>query len=153
MLAAIVIYTKKTAKNTGKYLRLIASAIPLFHGFGRIGCFLTGCCYGKTISPHWHLFGLELDRIPVQLIEASFEFLLFILLLYLSRKKPQINGVTVYIIVYACFRFTIEFFRGDTVRGIFLGLSTSQWISLAIILVIVVRSVVNGKSIWIDTDK
>nr|WP_325305722.1 hypothetical protein [uncultured Oscillibacter sp.] len=34
----------------------------------------------------------------------------------------------------ACFRFVIEFFRGDEIRGIFFGLSTSQWISFMIVL-------------------
>ena len=35
---------------------------------------------------------------------------------------------------YAIFRFCIEFFRGDAIRGIFLGFSTAQWVSLAIII-------------------
>jgi phosphatidylglycerol:prolipoprotein diacylglycerol transferase len=32
--------------------------------------------------------------------------------------------------MYGVVRFTMEFFRGDDIRGIYFALSTSQWISI-----------------------
>lgn len=36
--------------------------------------------------------------------------------------------------MYGIIRFNMEFLRGDGIRGIYFSLSTSQWISLALIL-------------------
>lgn len=121
-------------------------AIPLFAGFGRLGCLTEGCCYGKETSHlpyivfHESLFAPNgVPLIPTQLYEAAFDFILFGVLLGLSSKKEWVpNLLAVYLAAYAAFRFMIEFFRGDTYRGIFL-LSTSQWISLAILCVLAVR--------------
>ncbi len=35
--------------------------VPLGHAFGRIGCFLNGCCYGKPTSVAW---GIPAHRVP-----------------------------------------------------------------------------------------
>lgn len=138
-LSLYVKYTANYSKTTLFYL--IAPCIPLFHAFGRIGCFLAGCCYG--IRPHTpiELFGLiKFYQIPVQLIESFFEFCLFVLLLLIEYKYKHVqNLLSIYMIVYAIFRFGIEFFRGDIVRGIWLGLSTAQWISIAIILYYIIK--------------
>ena len=39
-----------------------------------------------------------------------------------------------YLVLYAIFRFIIEFFRGDEVRGQFLGIYFSQWQSIIFVL-------------------
>ena len=77
-LTAIGIFSKRAHKNIGAIHRLIAPALPLFHGFGRIGCFLAGCCYGVALdAPIVLVDGIELERLPTQLIEAAFEFMMF----------------------------------------------------------------------------
>lgn len=102
--------------------RYMVAAIPLFHCFGRIGCYLAGCCYG-------------INHIPVQLIESGFDFLLFISLCIICvRCRKIFIPIGVYFISYGIFRFIIEFFRGDEIRGIMFGLSTSQWISCLLII-------------------
>ena len=70
----------------------------------------------------------------MQLIESLFEFIMFIILLIFINRNNMIDGVTEYLIAYGVFRFMIEFFRGDSIRGIFCGLSTSQWISAIIVI-------------------
>lgn len=115
-------------------------AIPLFAGFGRLGCFMEGCCFGKKTGHYpYIIFRSSLfapnnvPLIPTQLYEAVFDFFLFFVLLYLGSKKDYVSKLLdIYLVVYALFRFVIEFFRGDSVRGIFL-LSTSQWISIMIL--------------------
>lgn len=116
--------------------------LPLAHGFGRIGCFCAGCCYGREVDPPWGiLVTSELSyaqgtyRLPVQLFETCFDIVLLlpILLLYSrkERKKGQVVGL--YAICYGVFRFINEYFRDDEIRGIFGAFSTSQWISLALV--------------------
>ena len=118
----------------------LVPAIPLFHFFGRIGCFLGGCCYGIP-SPYGFTFTHSLletangvSRFPIQLVESGFNLLLFFALHYLAnRKEKQRWLLIIYLSAYGLARFVFEFFRGDVYRGFFWGLSTSQWISLGVL--------------------
>lgn len=134
VLLAICIYTRNDNDLRNRIFILVAPAIPLFHGFGRIGCLFAGCCYGKILNIPINIGNLvEFTRVPVQLMELFFEFILFVVLIIIGKKRSGSNCLKVYLIAYALFRFVIEFLRGDTVRGIWYGLSTSQWISLLIV--------------------
>lgn len=140
VIITIILYTKKDTVLRSNIFKAAVPAIPLFHVFGRIGCFLAGCCYGKKLNSSFILFGLlKFNRIPVQIIEALFEFILFFFILLLRKKKPTIDILKIYLIFYAIFRFFIKFFRGDEIRGIFFGLSTAQWISIAILLYYIIK--------------
>ena len=139
-LAALLYVNKKKLDRTA-YADMLAPAIPLFHTFGRIGCFLGGCCYGiesefgfmYTINPIEQANGVV--RFPVQLVEAGFNLVLFLVLAFLLHKG-LLRGrlLLVYLLSYAPARFILEFLRGDTYRGLWWGLSTSQWISLFIVV-------------------
>lgn len=76
----------------------------------------------------------DVPRIPIQLIETGCLLVIFTGLLLLQRRRSHAPALRIYLISYAVCRFALEFFRGDELRGIWLGRSTSQWISLAIIL-------------------
>lgn len=137
----ILIYTKY-AKDVKAYrdhlLDIYAVLTPLFHGFGRIGCFLAGCCYGvesefgftvhdNPINPTIN----DVNRFPIQLVESACNFILFFILLYLFKKRiTESRLIYIYMLTYPVVRFVTEFFRGDEYRGIFFGLSTSQWVSI-----------------------
>ena len=119
------------------FIPLLAPAVPLAHAFGRIGCFCVGCCYGRP-APWGIAFSHALAApngvrlVPVQLIEAGAEFLIFfILVIVTSRGLSGWAPFVVYLACYAPVRFVDEFWRGDTIRGVEAGLSTSQWLSLA----------------------
>lgn len=115
----------------------LAPSIALFHGFGRIGCFLGGCCYGVEWE-HGITFTNSLaesangvPRVPVQLIESGFEFALFALLsVFLIKDRLKGKLLALYLLIYPVGRFTLEFWRGDDYRGHLFGLSTSQLISI-----------------------
>lgn len=133
--------------RTGDLMDLYAVGLPLFHGFGRIGCFLGGCCFGipcehgltYTHNPIEMANGVP--RFPVQLLEAALEFGIFALVLVLFlRDDMRGRLLMVWTLAYACVRFLDEFLRGDTYRGFFGPLSTSQWISLVLLLAIVIVS-------------
>lgn len=117
---------------------LFAVAVPLFHVFGRIGCFFAGCCYG--IESNWGMVVHgnsyypevnDITRVPVQLIEAGVNLCIFLLLLTFFRKCYfQEKLFFLYLLVYPTARFGLEFLRGDSIRGFLFGLSTSQVISV-----------------------
>lgn len=104
----------------------IAPAIALGMGIGRIGCFLTGCCYGiETSLPIGVNFGDGISRIPTQLIEMLFCFILFGYLLYKQKtKKDLVPGILFkeLVLYYFVFRFLIEFIRGTEKNILFLSI-------------------------------
>ena len=117
----------------------IVPCIPLGHAIGRVGCLFAGCCYGLPYNGigaiHLNPVGITHPVFPVQLLEAVLNLILSGCLLLYSRKKPSgYSLLFLYLICYAVIRFLLEFLRGDQIRGLFIGLSTSQWISLLMLL-------------------
>lgn len=134
----------------GDVLDLYAVGLPLFHGFGRIGCFFGGCCFGIPCEVGFMFTHSPLEvangvvRFPVQLLEAACEFGLFFLVLKLyCRNRLRGRLLLVWAGSYAFIRFFDEFLRGDTYRGFLGPFSTSQWISLALLLSITVAVIKN----------
>ena len=135
------IYLKKKKLPVGECIDIVTPVIPLFHFFGRIGCFLVGCCYGiesKLGFTYDHSLvesANHVNRFPIQLVEASYNLLLFFLLYYLYRKnKMRHKLLGLYLLLYPIGRFIFEFFRGDEYRGFLFGLSTSQIISIILFI-------------------
>lgn len=156
-MVAGMIYCKIKKYNLADYSDIIAPAVPLFHFFGRIGCFLGGCCFGIE-SPFGfmtndnHLIPLinGVTRFPVQLLEAVLNLALFFVLWFLLNKNMCKGKIfAIYLCSYSIIRFADEFLRGDTYRGFIFGLSTSQFISIFIfigsIIYIIVSSAKNKK--------
>lgn len=116
-----------------KYAHLLLAPLVFAHALGRVGCFLAGCCYGSTTTLPWavHLHGAL--RHPVQLYE-SFSLLLLGLFLQKNLHRGLRFCFLSYLGLYSAIRFTLEFLRGDLVRGIHGMFSTSQWISLFFLL-------------------
>jgi phosphatidylglycerol:prolipoprotein diacylglycerol transferase len=138
-------FFKKNNLPTWGMLDIMGPTACIAHGFGRIGCFLAGCCYGK---PTDSIFGvtyvdaacqaepLNTPLHPTQLYEAGYIFSIFILLSILKKKK-QFDGqlFLVYLILYAIGRGVLELFRADLERGFVIKdlISNSQFISVLII--------------------
>lgn len=117
-------------------LEVVPATITLAHGFGRIGCFMAGCCYGTETNSFLGVQfpGMSYKVWPTQLFESAFLFLLFGLFCWLLFKKKAKFNFPIYLFAYGVFRFLIEFIRGDN-RGIFVpGLSPSQFWSIILIL-------------------
>ena len=131
---------------------------PLGHAFGRLGCFFGGCCFGApteclvgvrfpAASPAFlqhRSLGLlpqgavaSLPVHPSQLYETLGNLALFALLALLAkgqRPLPPARLTAYYLLGYAALRFTLEFWRGDAIRGLYWGLSLSQYVALAVVL-------------------
>lgn len=140
LVAFVICKIKKL--NFIDYFDLMLPSVALAQGFGRIGCFLAGCCYGvETDSPIGIVFshsdfapnGVKL--MPTQLISSAGMFLIAAFLFWYARKerKPARVGA-LYLILYSIGRFLVEFLRSDH-RGAVGNLSTSQFISLFIVAI------------------
>ncbi len=137
------------------YLDAIAPSIAIGSFFGRLGCFLNGCCYGDACtlpwavsfpsrSPAWdHQVGLHLIDVeslrsipvhPTQIYSALDGLVLFILLMAyypLRRRDGEVMGLLM--LTYPITRFLIEFLRNDE-GAFYAGLTISQNISLLLLL-------------------
>lgn len=124
-------------KNKSKYfIDYWALTIPLELSFVRFGCFLSGCCLGiiNENGVHFPLDPQGVNRIPVQLYESIFDFLLFAFLI-LVEKKIKIKKILypVFMVTYGMIRFIMEFYR-DTSKYLF-GLSNGQIFSFVSIII------------------
>jgi phosphatidylglycerol:prolipoprotein diacylglycerol transferase len=148
-IPAMLLFFKKNNLPTLKMLDVMAIVTCIVHGFGRLGCFMAGCCYGVATNnwigivftdPLCQARPLDTPLHPTQLYESIFIFTLMAGLLVLKGRKGFDGQVfLVYLVVYACGRGVIEMFRGDIDRGFVIReiLSNSQLISLLLIAVAV----------------
>lgn len=123
-----------------KYFDVAMPSVALAQGFGRIGCFLAGCCYGReTDCPIGMVFAdspfapRDTAVIPTQLISSIGDFAIAFVLILIARRKPR-DGIvgSWYLLLYGVGRFLVEFLRDDP-RGNVWIFSTSQFISIFIV--------------------
>lgn len=137
----VYIYCRKKGWSILKIFDLVIPSLPLAQGFGRIGCFLAGCCYGRPTS---YFIGVKFKEgslgpvdtcvYPTQIFSSVFDFALAMFLLWYDKKKRKDGRIfSLYLILYSIGRFIIEFIRDDP-RGNVGILSTSQFISIFIVL-------------------
>lgn len=128
-----------------KYFDLVMPQVAMAQGFGRIGCFFAGCCYGRETTSHFsiqywnsNLAPNGVRLIPTQIISSVGDFVIFALLLLFARKN-KIDGKVgaLYLILYSIGRFFVEFLRNDY-RGNVGALSASQFISIGMLVIGVV---------------
>lgn len=126
--------------NTMEYVRKFVFIIPFGHCFGRIGCFMAGCCYGipysgigAVVFPKGSYAPADIELFPVQLVEAILLMVIALLILILEMKCDFYFTIETYLVLYGITRFVLENFRYDDARGYLFGLSTSQWISVLVV--------------------
>ncbi|MBX2900240.1 MAG: prolipoprotein diacylglyceryl transferase [Cyclobacteriaceae bacterium] len=140
-------YFKKVKVPVVGMLDIMAAVTCIVHGFGRVGCFMAGCCYGLPTDsflsvmfsdPMCQAEPLHTPLYPTQLLEATFISSILIALLILKKRK-QFDGqlFLIYLMVYAIGRAVLEMFRGDIERGFLIDnvLSNSQFISILVVSV------------------
>ncbi len=152
---AIYIYSRRKKLNFFGVIDVMAPSLALGHAFGRIGCFLNGCCFGRPCDLPWavrfpqgsmpeHCYpGASLH--PVQLYESLFNFALAgLLFVFLRKTKVCGRTAALYLVCYGIGRFTLELFRGDNAKIMSL-MSVSQIIGIA--------TAIAGVGIYIATMK
>lgn len=140
-----ILYCRIKKLPCWEYFDLLAPSIAVAQGFGRIGCFLAGCCYGRPTDTFWGVTFPEgsfapagVPLIPTQLISSAGDFIITgILLVYSKHNKKAGNVGIFYMLLYGIGRFLVECLRSDD-RGTVGLLSTSQFISIGIILLAII---------------
>lgn len=144
-MLTVVLFTWLKKISFWQVADVMTPSIALGQAFGRIGCFLNGCCFGTPTDLPWGVqfpekspAALEFGPLhlvhPTQLYSAAANFLLFIFLLWFDRRR-KFDGHTfcVYLLSYGALRFALEFLRGDN-PAFLMFLSFSQTISIALIV-------------------
>lgn len=139
LLGLNTVVPKKLREEFWLVAEIAPAVITCAHGFGRIGCFMGGCCYGRetdawygVVFPDVKPYGQA--RVPTQLFEAMFLFALCLILVV--RNIRQKNGnLAIYCVAYGIWRFVLEFFRDDP-RGQLVGFMTPSqfWCMLQAII-------------------
>ncbi len=129
----------------------------LAHAVARLGCFISGCCYGIPVKAGSYavvysdpacLAPLSIPLLPTQLIMAAGSLVGFFLCMWIYHRRGRRDGLTfsLYVLWECGARFVIDFWRGD--RPVLLyGLSVYQWVALGIIsaMLVFLVSVFKGK--------
>ncbi len=154
------IYVKKKKLPVGLTIDCFAPGMAIGIFFGRIGCFLNGCCFGKTCSldawygvrfpagspASFHQYGMAAFQniesqavYPTQLISSFGGLITFLLILALFKYRKFPGQMTLYFLqIYGLFRFFIEYLRDDTVPyfsyGSFGGFKAGQIVAIITVL-------------------
>ena len=140
------IYIRWKKMPLWKTVDVLAPSVALGSVFGRIGCLLNGCCYGRPTDLPWGLtftnpqahdlsgtpLGIPLH--PTEIYDALLNLVLYGFLAWLFRRKKFDGEIfSTYLICYAVTRSSVEYFRGDYSNLHYhLGLTPAQWISVPI---------------------
>ena len=146
VIPTMIFWLRKNKIPVISFFDGLAWGAPVLHSFGRIGCFMAGCCHGKVCNnfmgvtfshPESAASPLNSPLYPTQLFDIAVN-LIALLVIYFFSKKQKFGGqlFLVYLIIYAAGRIIIENFRGDDDRGFLFNktLSYSQFIALLLIL-------------------
>jgi phosphatidylglycerol---prolipoprotein diacylglyceryl transferase len=140
-IPAGALYIKMRGQSISRIADLAAGPMMLALAFGRLGCFLNGCCHGQkgdswlcvTFPPNSPAAQKgQNPAYPTQLFEVAAAVGFFFILSWAWRRKRKVEGevFALMILLYSSWRFLIEFFRGDE-RPIWVaGLSYSQVVSV-----------------------
>jgi prolipoprotein diacylglyceryltransferase len=153
--------------GAGEALDLAAPSVGILVFFARAGCFVAGCDFGAVTHVPWavrypaetaafkhHLdTGLILPAAstslpvhPTQLYEAAVGLVMIATALITERRlrtgrsrAPAGAVFAATTVAYATGRIVVELFRGD-VRGVLGPMSTPQWLSVAVIAIVLFRA-------------
>ncbi len=157
LLAALAFgsyYVRRHKMAWGKVLDVFGLLLPLGLAFGRVGCFLNGCCYGRVSHLPWavrfppgsfasygqyqagQLSSADVASLPVhptQVYSALFNLAIFFWVLFVVSPKKRFHGQVMasFLLWYSVGRFLVEIFRADPRGGLWF-LSTSQVISVLV---------------------
>ncbi len=135
---------------------MVAPSLFLGVGFGRIGCFLYGCCYGGACDLPWAVrfppgsltYDVQLREgiipegapsttalHPTQIYSSLLGFLLAGVLVWAFRKRPW-EGFVVGLLftLYPVTRFMMELIRNDEKGQLGTSLTISQLISIVLFI-------------------
>ena len=140
-----IIYLRVRKMPLWKVADILAPSIALGYVFGRIGCLMNGCCYGRACDLPWairfpvghstHPVGEPALAVhPTQIYDSLLNLGLYLALAWLYRRK-QFDGqvFAAYLMGYAVTRSLVEMFRGDySAEHLHSGLTPAHLVSIGI---------------------
>jgi phosphatidylglycerol---prolipoprotein diacylglyceryl transferase len=143
----IILYCRFRNVPLWKLADALAPSVALGYVFGRIGCLMNGCCYGRECSLPWairypighdtHRDGAEVMTVhPTQIYDSLLSLMLYVFLAWLYRRKKFDGQIFAsYLVCYAFTRSLVEYFRGDYTPGHIYGgfLTPAQLVSVGIL--------------------
>ena len=140
---ACVIYTQYRKLPLWRVADVLAPSIALGSVWGRFGCLMNGCCYGRPTDLPWAIhFPTDHPTLggpvhPTEIYDSLLNLVLYLILAWLFRRKKfdgQVFGC--FLIGYAAFRSFVEQFRGDYGPAHYLAglLTPAQVVSIGIAL-------------------
>lgn len=157
---AYAVFLKRRGQSLLHVGDCIAPSVPLGQAFGRLGCFLNGCCFGSICEgPLSVRFGRGTEAMPnpvfqhhaasgrieptalfslpvhpAQLYAAAADLLLFLLLVWFGRRRhARGETIALYAMLYPVVRFGLEALRDDSERFVG-GLTIAQMLSIAAVI-------------------
>lgn len=138
---AVILFARRRRLPLWVLADALAPSIALGHVLGRFGCFLNGCCYGHPTELPWavhfpadhetHGQGVH----PTQLYEAGLDFLLYLALAWLYRRKRFDGQVfSAYLLAYAGLRSGVELLRGDYAAPVAGWLTPAHFVSVLLLV-------------------
>ncbi len=138
-----------------KVLDVAFWAIPWIQTVGRLGCFSAGCCFGRPthmpwgmVFPHLGIFRHPMAGVkihPTQLYEAVLNFLNFLLLSRLWKRREFDGQITAYYLInYGLIRYFVEFYRGDAGRGGYIFKTSSPYLSMSLPQLMSIIMIISG---------
>lgn len=144
---ACVVYVRWKKIPLWKMADVLAPSVALGYVFGRIGCLMNGCCYGRACSLPWAIRypaghethpvgGIATPVHPTQIYDSLLSLGLYLGLVWLYRRKKFDGQVfAAYLMAYAVTRSIVEMFRGDyTAVHLHAGLTPAHLVSIGILL-------------------
>ena len=115
-----IAYARVKRLSLWKIADVLAPSIALGHAFGRVGCLMNGCCYGRPTNLPWGICfppTHETGGVPVhptEIYEAVLNLALYAALAWAYRRKKFDGQIfATYLVSYALLRAFVEMFRGD----------------------------------------
>lgn len=150
----LLLYCRRRKLNALKMCDVLAPSLFVGEGFGRIGCFLYGCCYGAQCDLPWAVrfppdslvYSKLVERgvitpnalstvplHPTQIYSSIAAFLLAGLLAWFYKRRPFDGAVLALAwIGYPVNRFILESFRNDEPGRLSTSFTFSQLLSIAL---------------------
>jgi phosphatidylglycerol:prolipoprotein diacylglycerol transferase len=143
-----MIYIRWKKMPLWKTADVLAPSIALGSFFGRAGCLLNGCCYGRPTNLPWaitftnpqahELSGtpLNIPLHPTEIYDGLLNLILYFFLAWLFRRKKFDGQIfATYLLCYSVIRAFVEYFRGDySDLQYHFGLTPAQWIGVPIFI-------------------
>jgi len=135
-----ILFARRRKTPLWQLADIAAPSVALGQVFGRVGCFMHGCCYGRACDLPWavhfppsHPTG-SAGVHPVQIYESVLNLALYLALAALFRRRRFDGQVfAAYLLGYATLRTIVESFRGDyPVAHLAAGLTPGQLVSAGI---------------------